>query len=250
MRVFILLMLTCLYLTACGVSDNTTVLVNAQPTTASEPRAAQDPCQASALSSYRNRYSALYNRWTLTMIEAGNTKPADLQIPIAHLEGLLTDLRALKPPPCAEVANQETLQAMQSIIASYQNLYNGNQIGSSLTSAIDQLVVAHDHIIALPGTPRPTATPLPSPTIIPTVTPIPTNTPTATPTPSPTPKPRKGVIDNRNTQMFDSPTGITPIRTLAQGTIVDVFELQRGRLHIRIDDTDGWVAQNAVIIQP
>src|SRR5690606_16002250 len=121
-------------------------------------------------------------------------------------------LDALKPPACAEEANQETTQAMQSIIASYQRLHNGDQIGSSLTAAIDQLVLAHDHVIALPGTPQPTSTPQPTPTLVATNTPIPTNTPTTTPTPSPTPKPRNGVIDNRNTQMFDSPTGITPIQ--------------------------------------
>ncbi len=78
---------------------------------------------------------------------------------------------------------------------------------------------------------------------------MPTSTPTNTPIPSATPEPRNGILDSKNVPIFDSPSGTTPIKTLPRGTAVLVFELQKGRLHIKSGDVDGWVSQSAVIIQ-
>jgi hypothetical protein len=57
------------------------------------------------------------------------------------------------------------------------------------------------------------------------------------------------VIDSKLAQVYDSPSSTTPIKTLVRGTKVLVFELQKGRLHIKTGDVDGWVSQGTVLIQ-
>jgi hypothetical protein len=39
------------------------------------------------------------------------------------------------------------------------------------------------------------------------------------------------------------------VKTLLKGTAVLVFESQKGRIHIRAGDVEGWVPQGAVLIQ-
>jgi hypothetical protein len=57
------------------------------------------------------------------------------------------------------------------------------------------------------------------------------------------------VIDSKLAQVYDSPSSTTPIKTLVRGTKVLVFELQKGRLHIKTNNVDGWVSQGTVVIQ-
>jgi hypothetical protein len=250
MRWLFAFVLLALLLVACGAPDS-----GSAPATAVQPAAptaaanAADPCGAAALQSYRSDYSDIYSRWSMAMITAGRAQPADLQVPIEQLQSISTELMALEPPECAVQANNETAQAMQQIITGYQSLQGGKTVGQVLTAAIDMLALARDRVNALPGELAPTHTPAPTPSMLPTLTPVPTSTPTSTPLPSPTPEPRNGIIDSKNAPIFDSPTATTPVKTLARGTAVLVFELQKGRLHIKAGDVDGWVSQSAVIIQ-
>jgi hypothetical protein len=51
------------------------------------------------------------------------------------------------------------------------------------------------------------------------------------------------------TQMYETSTSTAPIKTLEKNTAVLVFETQKGRIHIRVDDVDGWVSPGSVIIK-
>jgi hypothetical protein len=252
MRRLFVFLLFAMFLAACGAPESSAAPV-ATAVQSSSPAAAATaetgPCGPTALQSYRATYSDIYSRWSLAMITAGKVRPTDLGTPIDLLQKISAEVAALSPPQCAQQANAETTQAMKQIIAGYQSLRDGKSVGDDLTSGIDMLALARDKVNALPGTLEPTRTPAPTVTPLPTFTPIPTNTPTSTPTPSPTPKPHNGIIDTKNAQVFDSPTGTTPIKTLVRGTRVLVFELQRGRLHIKAGAIDGWVSQSAVLIQ-
>jgi len=237
-----------LLLTACG-TPGTIQQPTAVPTAPAVPptsAASADPCAAEALQSYRAAYGDIIGRWNTVLIEAGRTSPENLKGPIEHLQGLAAELNALTPPPCARSAHEATAQSMRQTIEGYQNLMTQKAIGDSLRNAIDLLARAQAEVAALPGTPVPTATPVPTLTPLPTFTPLPTVTPTNTPTPTATPQPRAGVISSRQTQLFPSATSTTPIKTLFRGTAVQVFELAKGRLHIRVGSTEGWVSAGAV----
>ena len=236
MRRFIVLFV--LLLTACG-TPGTVQQPTAVPTAPAVPptsAASADPCAAEALQSYRAAYGDILGRWNNALIEAGRTRPENLKGPIEHLQGIAAELNALTPPPCARNAQAE----------GYQSLLAQKAIGDSLRNAIDLLARAQAEVAALPGTPVPTATPVPTLTPLPTFTPLPTVTPTNTPTPTATPQPRAGVISSKQTQLFASATSTTPIKTLFRGTAVQVFELAKGRLHIRVGSTEGWVSAGAV----
>jgi hypothetical protein len=250
MRRFFFLVVFVLFLAACGAPESSTQRATAAPPLAPAPStAATSACELATLQSYRASYSDIYGRWGLAMITAGKAQPTDLKTPIEQLQNISAELTALSPPQCAQQANAETVQAMQQIIAGYQTLMEGKNAGSVLTSGIDSLALAHDKVDALPDALAPTRTPAPTVTRLPTSTPVPTKTPTSTPTPSATPEPRNGIIDTRNAQVFDSPSGTTPIKTLVRGTRVLVFDLQKGRLHIKAGEIDGWVSQGSVLIQ-
>jgi hypothetical protein len=242
-RRFILLFV--LLLAACG-----TPAVVQQPTAVPVSPVAvptvDDPCGTLALQSYRAAYSDVVGRWNTALIEAGQTQPASLQSAIDRLQSISGEFAGLKPPRCAQSAHEATIQSMRQAIGGYQSLMAQQPVGDALRNAIDQLARAQEAVAALPGTPVPTATTEPTLTPLPTFTPIPTSTPTNTPTPTATPKPRAGVISSRQTQVFETATSTTPIKTLFRGASVQVFELAKGRLHIRTASLDGWVSQGAV----
>jgi len=250
MRRFFILVVFIMFLAACGAPESSASQATAAPPPAPAPTAAAaGPCDLATLQSYRASYSDIYGRWSIAMITAGKARSADLKTPIEQLQNISAELTALSPPQCAQQANVETAKAMQQIIAGYQTLMEGKDAGSVLTSGIDALALARDKVNALPEALAPTHTPAPTVTPLPTSTPIPTKTPTSTPTPSPTPEPRNGIIDTSKAQVFESPTSTTPIKTLVRGTRVLVFDLQKGRLHIKAGELDGWVSQGAVLIQ-
>jgi hypothetical protein len=243
-----MILLFALALVACGIPTGGPPAAN--PTAAPAPVAAStDPCAPTDLQAYRTAYSELYNRWGVALIAAGKARPENLRAPISQLQNISGELTALKPPVCAQRANDETAQAMRQIIEGYENLLAGKEVGQMLTHGIDMLSVARDRVYALPAELEPTATQAPTDTPAPTSTPTATPAPTSTPTATPTPEPRTGVIDSRLVQVYDSPSGTTPIKTLARGTKVLVFELQKGRLHIKAGDIEGWVSQGTVVIQ-
>jgi hypothetical protein len=136
----------------------------------------------------------------------------------------------------------------------YQDLSAQKNVGATIRNGIDLLADAQLRINALPGQPAPTPTDLPTNTPAPTVTPAPTstprptNTPTATPLPTATAEPRKGVLSSK-AQVYETATSDNPVKTLLKGTPVLVFEAQKGRIHIRAGDVEGWVSQGAVLIK-
>jgi hypothetical protein len=235
-------------LAACGAPETSTAPTAAPAQAVGTTSDTNDPCAASALQVYRLQYNGVLDRWGSAVLIAGQTKAPDLQAPIDSLQQIADELNALKPPACAAQAHAETLAAMKMSIGGYQDLLAKKEVGSTLRTAIDQLAGATAKVAALPGTPPPVPTAAATATLVPTWTPLPTAAPTATPQPTATPEPRNGVIAGR-TQMFDSPSGTTPVRTLAKDTAVLVFELQKSRLHIRVDGVDGWVSQGSVIIR-
>jgi hypothetical protein len=237
-----------LLLVACGAPGTVQqpTAVPASPAAAPTTVAAADPCSVQDLQAYRAVYNEVVGRWNTALIQAGQTPPASLQGPIDHLQSIADEFAKLNPPPCARPPHDETAQSMQQTIGGYKNLMAQQAVGATLRDAIDQLLRAQIEIAALPGTPVPTATTAPTLTPLPTFTPLPTLTPTNTPTPTATPQPRPGVISSRQTQVFETATSTVPIRTLFRGTQVQVFELQKGRLHIHVGKLDGWVSQGAV----
>lgn len=243
MRRFIILFV--LLLAACG-TPATVQQPTAVPASPVVVPTVDDPCATFALQAYRAAYSDVVGRWNTALIEAGQTQPASLQGPIDRLQSIAGEFAALYPPPCAQSAHEATSQSMQQAIGGYQSLMAQKPVGDVLSNAIDQLARAQEAVSALPGTPVPTATTEPTLTPLPTFTPIPTSTPTSTPTPTATPEPRAGVISSRQTQVFETATSTTPIKTLFRGASVQVFELSKGRLHIRTATLDGWVSQGAV----
>jgi hypothetical protein len=248
MRRCIMILFFALLLVACGTPTGGPPAV--VPTAAPAPVAASaDPCAQTDLQAYRAAYSQLYNRWGVALIAAGKARPEDLQTPIGQLQSISSELTALKPPTCALRANDETAQAMRQIIEGYENLMAGKEVGQMLSHGIDMLSVARQRVNALPADLAPTATQVPSATPVATNTPTSTPEPTSTPTATPTPEPRNGVIDSRIVQVYDSPSSTTPIKTLVRGTKVLVFELQKGRLHVKAGDIEGWVSQGTVVIQ-
>ncbi|HET9222728.1 MAG TPA: hypothetical protein VFO07_09500 [Roseiflexaceae bacterium] len=246
MRRFILIPFFALLLVACGTPTGgpPAVVPTAAPVAASA-----DPCSPTDLQSYRAAYSELYNRWGVALIAAGKARPEELRTPIGQLQSISSELTTLKPPQCAKRANDETAQAMKQIIEGYESLLAGKDVGQMLAHGIDMLSVARSRVNALPEELAPTATQPPTNTPVATNTPTNTPEPTSTPTATPTPEPRSGVIDSRVVQVYDSPSSTTPIKTLVRGTKVLVFELAKGRLHVKADDIEGWVSQGAVIIQ-
>ncbi len=248
MRRYIVLFV--LLLTACGTPATVAPQTSA-PNASTAPAAgstAAGPCAVGDLQAYRSKYDGIIDRWGDAALVAGQAKPANLQTPIANLQKIADDLAALTPPICAQQAHQESLDAMRMSIAGYQTLMAQKEVGQTIRNAIDQLADARAKVGALPGTPAPTPTALPTKTPAPTYTPLPTNTPTSTPVPTATPLPRRGVIASR-TQLYDSPASTVPIKTLLKDTPVLVFELQKGRLHIRAGATEGWVSQGSVLIK-
>ena len=243
MRRFIVLFFA--LLVACGTPD-TIARPTAMPVVPATPVATADPCAPEALQAYRIAYNTITDRWSAALIEAGQASIQDLKIPIDQLQQIHDALAALTPPECARHAHDVTMQAMKQTIEGYRNIMAQKDAGQMIRTGIDMIAGARDQVNALPGTPVPTATPAPTNTPLPTYTPLPTATPTATPSATPTPAPRPGVISSRQAQLFDSPTSTTPIKTLLRGTEVLVFELQRGRLHVRAGDSEGWVSQGAV----
>ncbi|HEX5692951.1 MAG TPA: hypothetical protein VFX76_23225 [Roseiflexaceae bacterium] len=216
----------------------------AAPTTDSN-----DPCAPAALQSYQATYSDVYNRWSVALIAAGRANPADLKAPVDQLQSLADEFAAIEAPACAQQANSETSQAMKQIIEGYQSLMSGKDVGQMVSHGIDMLSLARARVNALPEQLAPTATALPTETQVPTITPTATAVPTDTPTATATPEPRNGVIDSKIVQVFDSPTATAPIKSLVRGTRVLVFELQKGRLHIKVGELEGWVSQGAVVIR-
>jgi hypothetical protein len=245
---FLFILACIILLAACGAPETTTAPTAAPTEAAGTASDANDPCAASALQAYRLQYNGIIDRWGSAVLIAGQTKAPDLQAPIDSLQQIAGDLNTLKPPACAAQAHAETLAAMQMSIGGYQDLLAKKDVGSTLRTAIDQLAGATAKVAALPGTPVPAPTAAATATLVPTWTPMPTAAPTATPQPTATPEPRNGVIAGR-TQMFDAPGSTTPVRTLAKDTAVLVFELQKGRLHIRVNGVDGWVSQGSVVIR-
>jgi hypothetical protein len=219
------------------------------PATAAPSATTSDPCPTADLQSYRGAYNEIIGRWTTAVVAASQTSPGDLKAPIEQLQKIHGELLALTPPPCAQQAHSKTLQAMKQTIEGYENLMAQKDIGQTLRAALDLLSLAQAEVSALPATPVPTSTPVPTLTPLPTLTPVPTLTPTPTATPTPTPAPRAGVITSRQAQLFDSPSSTTPFKTLYRGTQVLVFELQKGRLHIRAGNTEGWIGQGSVALK-
>lgn len=247
-RYFVLFVLL---LTACG-----TPVTVAPPTSAptSAPAAAAEPCGEVALRAYRTSYNNIINRWGQATVHAGQVSPADLKQPIEDMQKIIDDLAAITPPECAQPAHLASVEAMRTTLRGYQELQAQKNVGATIRNGIDLLADARVRINALPGQPAPTPTapptntPLPTFTPAPTFTPLPTNTPTVTPTPTATPQPRQGVILGR-TQMFETASSNSPIKTLLKDTRVLVFEAQKGRLHIRLGGVDGWVAQSVVVLK-
>jgi hypothetical protein len=248
MRRYILLLV--LLLTACGAPD-TVAPPTPAPTTA--PAAAADPCGDAALQTYRRSYSDIINRWGQATIQAGSVSPADLKQPIEQMQEIVDDLAAMAPPECAQPAHSASVEAMRTTLRGYQELAAQKDVGATIRNGIDLLADARLRINALPGQPAPTPTALPTntpePTFTPapTFTPLPTSTPTSTPLPTATPLPRQGVL-SKQTQLFETSTSTNPVKTLAKGTPVLVFELLKGRIHIRAGEIEGWVTQSAVLI--
>ncbi|MFN8567864.1 MAG: hypothetical protein U0Z44_10175 [Kouleothrix sp.] len=236
MLVFILL------LAACGTPAVSTPPATL-PAAATAVASSNDPCSAADLQAYRAKYDNVIDRWGDEVIVAGRAKAAELQGPIDALQRLANELAAVQPPACAQQAHGESLEAMKLSIGGYQNLMAAKEVGTTLRQAIDQLSFARIKIAALPGTPVPTAT------LLPTLTPLPTAAPTATAVPTATPLPRKGVIAASRTQVYETSTSDTPIKTLLRNTPVLAFEVHKGRLHIRAGQIDGWVSQSAVVIR-
>jgi hypothetical protein len=200
------------------------------------------------LQQYQKTYSDVYNRWSVALISAGSASPSDLKSPIEHLQSLSDEFAKLETPTCAQQASAETTQATKQIIEGYQSLMAGKEVGQMVSHGIDMLALARARVNALPEQLAPTPTAVPTDTPVPTSTPTATPIPTSTPTATPTPEPRTGVIDSKIAQVFDSPDGTAPVKSLARGTRVLVFELQKGRLHIKVGDVDGWVSQGTVVI--
>ena len=248
MRRYILLLV--LLLTACGTTATDTPPA-AAPTAA--PVAAADPCGDAALQVYRKSYNEIIGRWGTATVQAGRVPPADLQQPIEELQKLIDDLAAVTPPACAQPAHSASVEAMRTTLRGYQDLFAQKNVGATIRNGVDLLADAQLRINALPGQPAPTPTDLPTNTPAPTVTsaptftPRPTNTPTATPLPTATAEPRKGVLSSK-AQVYETAVSLNPVKTLLKGTPVLVFEAQKGRIHIRAGDVEGWVPQSAVLI--
>ena len=250
MRRFIFFLLCSLILVACGTPASGAATAN--PTTVPAPATdivSADPCGPTELQAYRASYSDIYNRWSVALIAAGRARTEDLKTPIEQLQGIADEFAALSSPECAQQANAETSQAMNQIIEGYQSLMTGKEVGQMVAHGIDMLSLARARVSALPDQLAPTATPAPTDRPAPTVTPTATATPTSTPTATPTPEPRNGVIGSKIAQVFDSPSSNTPIKTLVRGTRVLVFEVQKGRLHIKAGAIEGWVSQGTVVIR-
>jgi hypothetical protein len=248
------IILFALLLTACG-TPGTVASPTSAPTAAPTAAAAvaADPCGQAALQVYRTSYNDIINRWGAAAIRAGNAQAADLKTPIADLQKIADELAALAPPACAQQAHSASVEAMRSTIGGYQNLMAQKDVGSTIRNGIDMLADARVRVNALPGQPAPTPTALPTftpaPTFTPppTFTPTPTTTPTATPPPTATPEPRNGVLSSK-AQVFETSSSTNPVKTLLKGTAVLVFEAQKGRIHIRAGNVEGWVSQGAVLI--
>jgi hypothetical protein len=249
MRRYIILFV--LLLMACG-----TPATGTPPTTVPTAAAvaAADPCGDAALQAYRRSYNEIIGRWGAATVQAGKVPPADLKQPIEELQKLVDDLAAMTPPVCAQPAHSASVEAMRTTLRGYQDLFAQKNVGATIRNGIDLLGDAQQRINALPGQPAPTPTDLPTntpaPTVTsaPTITPRPTNTPTATPLPTATAEPRKGVLSFK-AQVYETATSDNPVKTLLKGTPVLVFEAQKGRIHIRAGDVEGWVPQGAVLIQ-
>jgi len=246
MHRFMFIILCVVLLVACGAPE-TSVAPTSVATSAAISNI-DDPCAPQALKEYRVQYNRLIDRWGDAILVAGQSKATDLQEPIKSLQQIADELNSITPPPCAEQAHADSIAAMQMSIGGYQDLLAKKDVGSTLRIAIDKLAVARTKIAALPGTPVPAPTLLPSSTPLPTWTPKPTTAPTDTPLPTATPEPRQAVIAGR-TQMYETSTSTAPIKTLEKNTAVLVFETQKGRIHIRVDDVDGWVSPGSVIIK-
>jgi hypothetical protein len=240
-----------LLLTACGTPATDTP-PTAAPTAA--PVAAADPCGAAALQVYRRSYNDIIGRWGAATVLASKAPPADLKQPIEELQKLVDDLAAVTPPACAQPAHSASVEAMRTTLRGYQDLFAQKNVGATIRNGVDLLADAQLRINALPGQPAPTPTDLPTNTPAPTVTsaptftPRPTNTPTATPLPTATAEPRKGVLSSK-AQMYETAISGNPVKTLLKGTPVLVFEAQKGRIHIRAGDVEGWVPQGAVLLK-
>jgi hypothetical protein len=249
MRRYIILFV--LLLTACG-TPATDISPTAAPTAA--PVAAADSCGDAALQAYRRSYNDIIGRWGAATVLAGKVPPADLKQPIEELQKLVDDLAAVTPPACAQPAHSASVEAMRTTLRGYQDLSAQKNVGATIRNGIDLLADAQLRINALPGQPAPTPTDLPTNTPAPTVTPAPTstprptNTPTATPLPTATAEPRKGVLSSK-AQVYETATSNNPVKTLLKDTPVLVFEAQKGRIHIRAGDVEGWVSQGAVLIK-
>jgi hypothetical protein len=250
MRRFMFVILLVLLLTACGAP--TGAVATAIPSAAAASTsalAAADPCSPADLQAYRGAYSDILGRWSVALVAASKAPPASLKTPISQLQAISSELTGLKPPLCAQQANVETAQAMKQMIEGYQDLMAGKDVGRTLSDGIDMLALARAKINALPGTLAATPTFVPTLAALPTLTSTPTPTATSTPTQTPTPEPRNGVIDVKQSQLFETATSTVPIKTLFRGTRVLVFEAQKGRVHIRVGQVEGWISQGAVIIQ-
>jgi hypothetical protein len=249
MRRFIFVLVSGLLLVACGTPASGAATVNPTPPPAPAAAAPAGPCADTDLQTYRAAYSDIYNRWSVVLIAAGRARAEDLKAPVEQLQAISGELEKLSPPACAQQANAETGQAMKQIIEGYQSLMAGKDVGQMVSHGIDMLALSRARVNALPEKLAPTATSMPSETPAPTQTPTATPVPTSTPTFTPTPEPRNGVIDSKLAQVFDSPSANAPIKSLARGTLVKVFELQKGRLHIKVGNIDGWVSQGTVVIR-
>lgn len=244
MRRFVFVLLI-LLLAACGAPDTQSI-----PTiTPAGEALTDDGCATTALLDYRRKYNGLMTRWIDAIVLAGQSKATDLEASIGSLEQLSGELSKLTPPECAKQAHGESLEAMQMSIGGYRDLMAKQAVGSTLRDAIDKLAAARGKVAALPGTPVPSPTVLATSTPLATWTPLPTAQPTATPAPTATPLPRNGTIASSRVQVYETPTSDTPIKTLLKGTVVQVFEVQKGRAHIRVGDLEGWVPQSSVVVQ-
>lgn len=246
MRRFLLVFV--LLLAACGAPNLTGAPTAAVPA-ATSASTQNDPCSLTDVRAYQIRYNDVIDEWGQAVILAGQSKPADLQGPIGTLQKISDQLAAVQPPLCAKQAHDDSLAAMTMSIGGYKKLLDKQDVGTTLREAIDKLAAARTLITALPGQPDPTATPLPTFTPAATFTPIPTPEPTATAVPTATPLPRKGIIGSSRAQVYETATSDTPIKTLLKNTEVQVFEAQKGRIHIRAGAVDGWVPQSSVVIK-
>jgi hypothetical protein len=241
-----IVVLFALLIAACGVPAT-----DAPPTAAPAAPAAANagPCSEGTLQAYRNAYNGIIDRWGDVAIKAGQTEPAELQPQIDAMQKISDELAALTPPSCAQPAQAESLEAMQLAIGGYRTRLAQKDVGTAIRDSIDQLSDARSRVAALPGTPEPTPTAAPTSTPLPTFTPLPTATPTSTPVPTATPEPHQGVISSKQAQVFENATSTQPVKTLMRDTPVLVFEVVKGRVHIRAADVDGWVAQSSVIVK-